>query len=637
MKVLLAEDSGEVRQALATILGHWQMQTVEAANGQEAWELLNSEQIDLLISDWMLPEMTGTELAERIRDSPDHCGLPILMISGQAQHPDVVDAAEMGIDGYLAKPFTFKQLKEKLRSTLERTKRRLLRRKIAVVQEGHLAFDKTSNDPLVLIAEPAIDPDQLQSPRQVCKVEYLHRVARAIDRVNAENEGLNLGYRIETNTRELTKHLNSSRTRERTRLVLLSSECHGNSILLARLINVNHSGVSAYLLSDSPESIPLNHRAGLEEAGVGVWGHSEMDSQRLHEIIRSHALTHGDEVASTSTPLEIRKRLANDLESMEELPMLPQVSRQIMALSREPESGMDDWARAIAVDPLSCAAVLRRVRSSAFGIQTAVDDVDRAVLLLGKSALLDLTASEGVRRAFTGMMDGGFPLDDFCAHGLATGFAARLLSFPLDEAAWSESDRKEFERFALGEEALSVLREIDLPGRLGLEAGDDPFMAGMLHDIGKAAMASAYPGLFNLLIEEFENSGWSRASADVEDRVTGGLNHMVVGEIVGRKWEIGDRLCEVVRNHHDASAASPLAFLVGLADLLGKARFPFPLPSAFPVARALQEDDLERIPSFLPDGFFDRPLITPRELCKLARVLAPVIERLTEEMKSSLS
>ena len=126
-----------------------------------------------------------------------------------------------------------------------------------------------------------------------------------------------------------------------------------------------------------------------------------------------------------------------------------------------------------------------------------------------------------------------------------------------------------------------------------------------------------------MLIEDFENSEWSLSSLTVEGRVAGGLNHTVVGEIIGRKWDIGDRLCDVARKHHDGDVDDRLAFVVGLADVLSQVLYPFPRESQFPVARALRDNELERIPGFLPEGFFDQPLVSP-SCAPLARILSPV-------------
>ncbi len=69
MKILVAEDSLLMRRILVDSLQQWDYEVVEAENGAEAWEQFQRDQFPLVLTDWMMPEMDGLELTERIRAS----------------------------------------------------------------------------------------------------------------------------------------------------------------------------------------------------------------------------------------------------------------------------------------------------------------------------------------------------------------------------------------------------------------------------------------------------------------------------------------------------------------------------------------------------------------------------------------
>jgi CheY-like chemotaxis protein len=83
LRVLLVEDNEQVRQFAESLLGELRCIVVSAASGEEALEILEREEVDLLFSDVVMPGMTGVELAERVRDRfPD---LPVLLASGYSE------------------------------------------------------------------------------------------------------------------------------------------------------------------------------------------------------------------------------------------------------------------------------------------------------------------------------------------------------------------------------------------------------------------------------------------------------------------------------------------------------------------------------------------------------------------------
>jgi tetratricopeptide (TPR) repeat protein len=121
MKVLIADDSTNMLRTLANMLRSIGFENiVRADDGDTALIKLRSEKIDLLLTDWNMPRITGIELLRAIRDDDTMKHLPVLMITGEVDKQTVAEAGEVNVDGYLLKPFTLEDLKTKISEILEK-------------------------------------------------------------------------------------------------------------------------------------------------------------------------------------------------------------------------------------------------------------------------------------------------------------------------------------------------------------------------------------------------------------------------------------------------------------------------------------------------------------------------------------
>jgi len=105
--VLLVEDSRAVRDFVGSILelaGDYEV--VEVENGFDALRALPRSEFVLVVTDVNMPDVNGIELTRFIRQSPKHQGVPIIVISTDALHPDVQRAMQAGASAFLAKPFS---------------------------------------------------------------------------------------------------------------------------------------------------------------------------------------------------------------------------------------------------------------------------------------------------------------------------------------------------------------------------------------------------------------------------------------------------------------------------------------------------------------------------------------------------
>ncbi len=115
MRVLVVDDFSTMRRIIKNILRQLGFNNVvEADDGTTAWEVLNKDKIEFIISDWNMPQMTGIELLRKVRASEDYGRLPFLMVTAEAQQANIIEAAQAGVSNYIVKPFTAETMKQQI-------------------------------------------------------------------------------------------------------------------------------------------------------------------------------------------------------------------------------------------------------------------------------------------------------------------------------------------------------------------------------------------------------------------------------------------------------------------------------------------------------------------------------------------
>ncbi len=115
LTVLVIEDHPDQRELLAIVLQREGYRVVTAANGLEALEKLEVENIQIALSDIMMPKMDGFELIKRIRTNPALKSIYIILITARIQEGDRVRGLDLGADDYITKPFSFSELLARVR------------------------------------------------------------------------------------------------------------------------------------------------------------------------------------------------------------------------------------------------------------------------------------------------------------------------------------------------------------------------------------------------------------------------------------------------------------------------------------------------------------------------------------------
>lgn len=123
LKFLVVDDSVTMRRIVINSLANLNyLDYVEATDGKDALAKLESDpEINFVITDWNMPEMSGLELVKAIRADERFGELPVLMVTTRGLKNDIIEALKAGVNNYILKPFTPKVLKEKIEQILSTT------------------------------------------------------------------------------------------------------------------------------------------------------------------------------------------------------------------------------------------------------------------------------------------------------------------------------------------------------------------------------------------------------------------------------------------------------------------------------------------------------------------------------------
>jgi len=206
--------------------------------------------------------------------------------------------------------------------------------------------------------------------------------------------------------------------------------------------------------------------------------------------------------------------ILDHLQKAENLPSLPTVAMEILKLTRDPDSTVDDLAEVIRNDPALSAKILKMVNSSMFGISRQVTSITQAVSLLGMRTVKVLSLSFSVMDLTKSNEDEGtsFDYDTFWRHSLTSAVAGRLLA---------EQTKK-----ALKEEA---------------------FVGGLLSDLGMIAACRCAPDLYNPVLKKWSELG--RWDVSVEHELFGLTHARMTSELLSH-WGLPDTLCAAIGTHH---------------------------------------------------------------------------------------
>lgn len=153
MKVMLVDDDETILETLEFNLKRHGFETVTFKNGKEALSRFDNTNPNLVIIDWMLPDLVGPEICKLIRlRSSD---VPILMLTGRANPADVAEGLSSGADDYLSKPFSVVELMARIQALLRRSMKDASIKGVGRITVGDLVLDDESK--IVTFRGKAVD------------------------------------------------------------------------------------------------------------------------------------------------------------------------------------------------------------------------------------------------------------------------------------------------------------------------------------------------------------------------------------------------------------------------------------------------------------------------------------------------
>ena len=275
---------------------------------------------------------------------------------------------------------------------------------------------------------------------------------------------------------------------------------------------------------------------------------------------------------------EVRGLLANDVATLDALPVFPASCRKVIA---GVDAGADfpEIEEILRPDAALTQAIVKTANLSRFGAVAQVNSLGEALPLIGLDETRKIIAVRAMRDLAGQVNQEGFDPGAFQRHCTGVGFLAEILS--LDPTA--TDSRARGRSLGLKPYVRSVLTAAGWWHRFDLEKGFDIFSAGLLHDIGKIFNISCYPGILPLIHHEIDQGGWKSPLLDSEGAVVWDFQHPGTGSALLAEWDLFPGLVEPVHHHHRINADSaPVTVLIALANCLIKGLYPFPARIAIP-------------------------------------------------------
>lgn len=154
--ILVVEDEVAIRDMLMFNLGRAGYDVQPAINGYEARAAIIDRHPDVVLMDWMLPDVSGLELTRQLKRNPQTRDIPVIMLTARAEEDDRVAGLDGGADDYVTKPFSPRELEARIKALLRRTPGG----RDEILAAGALQLDRASHRVTVGDAEISLGPTE---------------------------------------------------------------------------------------------------------------------------------------------------------------------------------------------------------------------------------------------------------------------------------------------------------------------------------------------------------------------------------------------------------------------------------------------------------------------------------------------
>jgi putative nucleotidyltransferase with HDIG domain len=383
-----------------------------------------------------------------------------------------------------------------------------------------------SSKPKALIVDKKFKPEDLRIPRNQAYIRDLGQCLKIYQAWGYDIIWVDSG--VDT-MKALKQYHRDIKT------VIIEAHVSGGGITVARLIRFKPDckHIPVFLMSQqlSEADITEGKRLGVLDCLPRPFSDLKSLQERLKRGVSAQAA-----IAQQEKDIDPRAHIIKELDKITNLPAMPTVYNEIEKLSRDPKSTTEQYSHIIELDPGITAQMLRLCNSSVFAFNRKITSIIDAVNLLGLQTVIDFVRTLSVVGAFKGKAN-SFDATEFWKHCIAVGVIAKLLA-----------------------ERPDIKKKLKI-------GGEDPFMAGMVHDIGKQVLGHFFNEMFQMVTKELKPG---QAMYSVEQEILG-LDHEKVGEALAAKWQLPDGLIEVIGHHHAPTPDSkPMTHLVHLSNICSK-------------------------------------------------------------------
>ncbi len=131
-RILIVDDEAAIREMIAIALDMAGFEVLEAEDAQQAHHLIVDERPSLVLLDWMLPGISGLELARRLKRDESTQEIPVIILTAKGEEDNKIQGLESGADDYITKPFSTRELLSRIKAVLRRSSHRAAERTIDV-------------------------------------------------------------------------------------------------------------------------------------------------------------------------------------------------------------------------------------------------------------------------------------------------------------------------------------------------------------------------------------------------------------------------------------------------------------------------------------------------------------------------
>ena len=214
--ILLVDDEPGIRESVQAYLEDEALQVQVASSADEAWNLIEQQSPDLIISDIMMPKVNGYEFLQKLREDPRFKSLPVVFLTARGMTSDRIQGYQAGCDAYLPKPFDPEELEVIVKNLLER-------RRVASEASGDASTLEGIAQEIREIKQKLGQQASLVTTPAPIKIELTPREQSVLDLVAQGLMNKEIARRLKTSVRNVEKYVSrlfsKTGTNSRTELV----------------------------------------------------------------------------------------------------------------------------------------------------------------------------------------------------------------------------------------------------------------------------------------------------------------------------------------------------------------------------------------------------------------------------------